>query len=205
MSITTIIGPMFSGKTTELIRLIKREKLAKKKCLVIKHFIDNRFDIIKNSEEDGVPNHITTHDKICYCDCDIIYLSDLHDKTIIDNIIKNYAVVGIDEGFFFRNINIFCNKLADAGIVVIVSTLDSSYKQEIFSEIADLIATSEKIVKLGAVCMICQNQDASFTIRTIDSNEKILVGGEEAYKCVCRQCLNIYKNQKEIAYHDNNS
>ena len=197
MSITTIIGPMFSGKTTELIRLVKREMLAKKECLIIKHSIDNRFDNNVSNAKNKVTHHITTHSGLSYHECDIIYLSDFNNKQIIETIKKKYDVVGIDEGFFFKGINNFCNKLANNGILVLVSTLEGSYKQEIFSEIADLVASSEKVIKLTAVCMKCQQNDASFTIRIIDSDEKFLVGGEEIYQCVCRSCLNQFKKSKK--------
>ncbi len=195
MSITTIIGPMFSGKTTELIRLIRREKLIKKnKCLVIKHVNDIRYD----EKNTNMFNHITTHDGESYDECDFINLSNFTDDKIVDDIINKYNVVGIDEGFFFKDINFFCNKLADAGVSVIVSSIDSSYQQEIFSEVADLIAMSERIIKLSAICMICEERDASFTIRISDSKEKFLVGGKDLYRCVCRQCLNIFKKNRQI-------
>ncbi len=150
-TITTIIGPMFSGKTTEFIRLIDRKHIAGKKCLIIKHGIDNRFDVGEDN------NHITTHSKIKYRKCDIVY------QTMLDNfdaIIDKYDVVGIEEGFFFTNICKFCNDLANYGIDVIVATLDSSYKQELFEEIGNLIATSENVIKLSAICMQCKKIDA---------------------------------------------
>lgn len=200
MSITTIIGPMFSGKTTELLRLVKRQKFVKKNCLIIKHSLDTRYDNTNNNvEKSEIFRHITTHDGLCYNECDIIYLPDFNNNQIINDIIKKYKVVGIDEGFFFKDINFFCNKLANAGIYVIVSSIDSSYKQEIFPEIADLIATSEQVIKLTAICMVCQKQDASFTIRTNDSEEKIVVGGKEMYQCVCRSCLNLFNKSKKDA------
>src|ERR1700722_1663174 len=111
MSITTIIGPMFSGKTTELLRLIERERIAGKKCVIIKHAIDNRYvDFINTTNKCQGIYHVTTHGEICYYKCDIIYMS-----TISNN---DFADLLIDKNF--------CNKLADAGIIVIVSTLDTS-------------------------------------------------------------------------------
>lgn len=187
MSITTIIGPMFSGKTTELIRLIDRQRVANKKCLIIKHSGDTRFD--KNNDPDFDLYHITTHNEIKYTKCDIVYLSSLENNEIVDKIKKKYDVVGVDEGFFFKGINDFCNELADHGITIYVSSLDTSYKQVIFPEIAKLIGSSEKIKKLKAICMSCQSENGVFTIRTIDSDVEIIVGGTEMYQSVCRKCL----------------
>ena len=195
MSITTIIGPMFSGKTTELIKLIERQRIADKKCVIIKHCIDNRFDNNSSTTDIGI-YHITTHSNICYSKCDIIYLTDLTDDTIINDLIEKYQVVGIDEGFFFKDINNFCNELANSGILVIVSTLESSHKQTLFPDIGDLIGSSDRLFKLNAVCMRCKNNDAFFTIRTIESDKEILVGDEDMYQCVCRPCLNHFRSDK---------
>ncbi|QGR53822.1 thymidine kinase [Moumouvirus maliensis] len=196
MSITTIIGPMFSGKTTEFIRLIERKKLAGKKCLIIKHTQDNRFE-----EVDAKEKHVITHNKFKYKNCDIVYNTDLMNDEFIGYIKTNYDVVGIEEGFFFNNLTNFCNDLANENIEVIVSTIDSSYKQEIPQEIAKLIATSENVVKLKAVCMECKHTDASFTIRTIDDEQDILIGGCDIYRSVCRPCLN-ENNKRRLAFKD---
>jgi thymidine kinase len=190
MSITTIVGPMFSGKTTELIRLVDRQRIAGKKCVIIKHSIDNRFD---SMDDVTTQFHVTTHSKIFYNKCDIIYLSKLDDDQIIISLKQKYDVVGVEEGFFFKGINNFCNMLADYGILVIVSTLETSYRQKVFPEIGDLMGSSEKLIKLTAVCMKCKKNDASFTIRKIESEEEILVGGNETYECVCRPCLIEFK------------
>ncbi len=206
MSITIIIGPMFSGKTTEFIRLIDRKKIADKRCLIIKHpsddRFDDRFDDLQGDINSKNKYHITTHSKIRYDGCDIKYITDLTNEDIIENIIKTYDVVGIEEGFFFKNIGNFCNILANNGIDIIVATLDSSYRQELFSEIGCLIAISEDVIKLKAICMQCKKADASFTIRTVDSDEEILVGGKDIYKSVCRKCLVEFnkckKNNKDI-------
>ena len=185
MSITTIIGPMFSGKTTELIRLIDRKRISGKKCLIIKHKIDIRF---------GTDKNITTHGNIIYDKCDIDYVTDIMD---LDNIKRSlsYDVIGIEEGHFFDGIFMYCNKLANDGLDIIVSTLDGSFQQILIKhEIGDLIATSEKVIKISAICMYCLQENASFTIRTIESNETILVGDRDIYKCACRKCLNKFKN-----------
>lgn len=190
MSITTIIGPMFSGKTSELIRLIDRKRIADKKCLIIKHVGDTRFDIGTDVY------HVTTHSNICYKKCDVLYLSVLDN---IEPIVNKYNVVAIDEGFFFVNINDYCTKLASHGIDVIVASLDTSFKQQLFPEIGKLIGNSEILIKLSAICMKCKTADAIFTVRTIESEVEILVGGCDIYQSVCRACLNKSLNIISVA------
>lgn len=178
MSITLIIGPMFSGKTTELIRLIDRKRISGKKCAIIKNKIDNRYEI----------NYVTSHNNHKYSNCDILIYQDLS-LEIANELKKKYDVIGVDEGHFFPNIDSFCGDLADNGIDVFVSALDSSFQQKLFIHIGDLISHSEIVIKLDAICMKCKTENASFNIRTIDSEEEILVGGSEIYQCVCRKCL----------------
>lgn len=194
MSITTIIGPMFSGKTTEFIRLIERKKIAGKKCLIIKNYRDIRYD-----SDDNDKYHITTHNNIIYRNCDIMFTDNLNKISLIETFQEKYDVIGIEEGFFFEGVTDFSNELANRGMEVIISTLESSYKQEIFSEIGKLIAISEDVIKLKAICMECKTSDASFTIRTIESDEKILVGGIDKYQSVCRKCLNIHKRKNTLS------
>ena len=194
MSITLIIGPMFSGKTTELIKLVDRKLFANKKCLVIKHIIDTRYD---KNDQTSHTNCIITHNKICHTNSDIITMSDLDDDNKISELIEsNYDVIAIEEGHFFPGLVKGCVTLANANIDVIVSALDSSFKQELFTNVGNLIANAESVIKLSAVCMLCNNADAHFTIRLIDRTEQILVGGTDIYKSVCRKCLNSYKLSK---------
>lgn len=199
MSITTIIGPMFSGKTSEMVRLIDRKRIAGYRCLIIKHCDDNRFDLKLCDSEKIDKNHITTHGDIRYTKTDICYYKSL-DLMLAEKIVndKSYDVVAIDEGFLFgENIVEFCNYLANRNIEVIVSTIESSYKQKILPGIANLIAISEDLIKLKSICINCK-KDASFNIRTIDSNKDILVGGADIYKSVCRSCMNNFKSAQFI-------
>jgi thymidine kinase len=188
MSVTLIIGPMYSGKTSELIRLIDRKRHADKKCLIIKKEGDIRFD----------DSYVTTHSQIRYKNCDVIHLMDITDE-FIDNLIlsKKYDVVGIEEGQFFVDLSKYCNKLADGNIDIIISALDGTFKQELFKEIGILIPWAENVIKLNAICMMCKNSDGNYTIRTNDIKEEICIGGEEMYKSVCRPCLNNFKIQKD--------
>lgn len=185
MSVVVITGPMYSGKTTELTRLINRKKIAKKRCVIVKHSRDTRYDV---EGESG----ITTHMGQTYNDVEIITVSELT-ETLMFTLIENYEVVGIDEGFMFGDsIKEFSCDLANNGIEVIVSSIDSSYKQEPFSSIVSLIALSENHIKLSAVCKDC-SKDAHFTVRLVTpgtnsiAEEAVIVGNN--YKAVCRSCM----------------
>lgn len=200
MSITCVIGPMFSGKTTELIRLIERKMIAGKKCLIIKHSHDTRY---------GSQSSIGTHGKSNYSKCPIITLGKL-DLIFANKLIsEQYQVVAIDEGFFFDFVAEFANHLANNKIDVICSSLESNYKQQVFENIAQLMIYSEKIIKLSAVCNCCKSKNAHFTIR-IDApkhipiagptqvslvggaSQDIIVGGSDKYSSVCRNCLQTF-------------
>jgi len=180
---------MYSGKTSELIRLVDRNKYAGKKCLIIKYDKDLRFDDM----------YVTTHSQVRYKNCDIIHFAELSDAFILELIVgKKYNLVAIEEGQFFLNLSHYCSLLADNFIDVIVSALDGNYKQELFKEVGNLIPKAENVIKLSAVCMECQNKDGCFTIRTNNMKEEIVIGGEEMYKSVCRDCLKNFRNLKEI-------
>lgn len=183
MSITTITGPMFSGKTTELVRLIDRKIIAGKRCLIVRHKLDKRYDLDSSKS-------ITTHMKCQYGGSDIVVVDALTDSLFTD-ILEQYHVVGIDEGFLFENISIFCTNLANRKIDVVVSTIDSSFKQACFPEIGKLTAISEHVIKLSAICMDCQS-DAHFTVRISDEDQDVVMddGTGQKYKALCRPCMN---------------
>src|SRR5208282_1524583 len=109
--------------------------------------------------------HVTTHGHIRYQKTDITHSPTLTTQDV-DNWItsKKYNVIAIEEGHFFPDIQTHCIKLANNGIDVIVSALDSSFKQELFADIGELIANSETVNKLSAVCMMCKQSDGHFTI-----------------------------------------
>ncbi|QHR82605.1 thymidine kinase [Brazilian porcupinepox virus 1] len=168
-----IIGPMFSGKSSELIRLIRRYKLANYKCKVIKYNNDNRY---------GNFNTLITHDSISI---DAISTSLLSDTIISMNDID---VIGIDEGQFFDDIVTYSEYMANNGKIVIISALDGTYQRKPFGKVLELIPLSEKVTKLSAVCMSCF-KDASFSKRICDNKEIQLIGGNDKYKSVCRECF----------------
>lgn len=176
MSLNLIIGPMFSGKTTELFRLVRRYILAGKRAVIVKYAKDNRYDSVM----------ACTHD-LCKMEAlSAIRISDVYDKLL------DFDVVGIDEAQFFDDILPHVDNLANLGKTVIIAALDGDYQKKPFLPIVPLFALSEKIVKVNAVCRTC-GRDAAFTIRTTTSRELEVIGGEEMYRAVCRSC---YKNLK---------
>jgi len=167
--IEIIVGPMFAGKTTEMLRRIDRAELARRRCLVIKHARDCRYSDDK----------VSTHDYI------------MHDAFACSELMPNfhltfqYDVIGVDEGQFFPDIVQFAEKLANIGKTVIVAALDGTFQRKPFGRVLELISKCESITKITAVCRETGN-DAPFTMRTISSNDIELIGGAEMYSAVSR-------------------
>lgn len=173
--IQIILGPMYSGKTTQLLERLNKHTITERKCLVINHATDKRYGI----------NSITTHSgrKL-----PAITESRLFD---IDELTLSYAsVVGIDEGQFFDDIVEFSENLANTGKTVIIAALDGDYKRECFGSIKYLIPKAESVIKLNSVCMKCHNK-AAFTERLGPEADIQLVGGHEKYIATCRGCHKI--------------
>jgi len=172
-NIQLIIGPMYSGKSTELIRRLKRYKIAKKKIILFKHTKDDRFEI----------NNVCTHDKE---KLEAFNFESL--KLIPNDLLEFVDVIGIDEGQFFSDIVEFSDDMANKGKIIIISALNGSFKKEPFEVIANLIPIVDEILNLSAVCMIC-GKDAHFSKRITDENETVLIGGLDKYISVCRNCF----------------
>ncbi|XP_059472251.1 thymidine kinase, cytosolic-like [Neocloeon triangulifer] len=169
--IQVIFGPMFSGKTTELIRRMKRYQVANKKCLVFKYSGDTRYDNVS----------LSTHDQQ---KLPAISASNLLEHM---DIAMMYDVVGIDEGQFFSGTVEFCEKLADCGKMVVVAALDGTYQRQGFGNILHLVPLAESVEKLTAVCMMCFG-NASYTKRIGNEQEVEVIGGADKYMAVCRSC-----------------
>jgi thymidine kinase len=170
--IEIIYGPMFSGKTTEMYRRIRRHSLAKKNCLVIKYRKDTRY-----SEE-----MLSTHDRVMMEAVSCSVLSE------VLNVVQHVNVIGIDEGQFYPDLIDFCESMANQGKIVIVSALDGTFERKPFRNVLELIPKAESVVKLNAVCMLCGGV-ASFSKRLVDSTAVELIGGAETYAPVCRKCF----------------
>lgn len=175
--IEAAIGPMYSGKSEELIRRLRRAKIAKQKVQVFKPAIDNRY-----SKVDVVSHNGDKIEGICISNSEEI-LELLDDDT---------EVVGIDEiQFLDRGIIHICRTLANRGLRVIVAGLDMDFRGEPFGPTPEILAISEFVDKLTAVCMVCGNP-ATRTQRLIDGKPAmydeptILVGAKESYEARCR-------------------
>ena len=181
--IECICGSMFSGKSEELLRRIKRGVIAKQKVLLFKPSIDNRYD----------ENRVSTHNGNSYDSISIEKSSD------ILNFVKDtkYDIIGIDEIQFFDNdIVKIINKLADDGIRVIVAGLDMDFKAEPFHPMPEIMAISEMVTKLHAVCNKC-GKEASRSQRLINGKPAkyddpiVVIGASESYEARCRHCHKI--------------
>lgn len=177
--INIIIGCMFSGKSTEIIRLIKRySQINKYKLLLINHKSDSRYG----------NNVISSHDKVqldCYS---LEKLNDIKE----DEIYKKSNVIFIEEGQFFKDLFQFVTEAADNdNKIIYVAGLDGDYKRNEFGDICKLIPHAEEIVKLKAICSKCNDDtEANFTKRIIDNCSIELVGSKESYIPVCRKHYN---------------
>ena len=175
--IQLILGPMFSGKTTELLRRMRRYAAAGKRCVVLKHALDDRYTA-------GDSSVASTHDRQT---CSAVPVADLIGDAY--DHCRDADVVGIDEGQFFPDVVEFCERLAndDAGKIVVVASLDGTYRREPFGRVLELVPRAESVVKLCAVCVEC-HRDAAFTKRLGAETEVALIGGADKYAAVCRRC-----------------
>ena len=180
--IEVITGSMFSGKTEELIRRLKRANFANLKVEIFKPVIDTRYS------ESKVVSH----------DSNAIISTQVESATNIPLMVSNVDVVGIDEAQFFDNGLVeVCNRLADSGIRVIVAGLDMDFKGNPFGPIPALISIAEYVTKVHAICMRCGNL-AHYSYRKSDTDKIILLGEKDIYEALCRNCYNdaMKKNKK---------
>lgn len=175
------IGSMYSGKTSSMLRDVKRYKLARKRCLVVKYTDDTRYDHLATS------GGIVTHDEIEYKGFDIITCKRLSEVPV--EAIIQHDVVGVDEGQFYDDL-LVVDEWANMGRIVIVSGLDGTFQKKTFGRIPELIPLCEKVKKCTAVCSDC-GADAAFTKRTVEVKGDPLkdIGGADKYKAVCRVCF----------------
>ena len=172
--IEVIAGSMFSGKSEELIRRLRRAKIARQKVQVFKPQIDERYS----------KDHIVSHSEMKHESANVRTAADVR-----ANVRPDTEVVGIDEAQFFDNELIkVVNELAEQGMRVIVAGLDQDYTGKPWEPIPQLLAVAEYITKTHAICMKC-GQPANYTQRTFDSEERVAVGGEGMYEARCRQCF----------------
>lgn len=171
--IEVICGSMFSGKTEELIRRLKRAKIARQQVEIFKPAIDVRYD------EEKVVSH----------DANEIMSTPVPSSSNILLLANNVDVVGIDEAQFFdAELPNVCSQLANQGIRVIVAGLDMDFLGKPFGPIPNLLAVAEYITKVHAICVKCGNL-AHFSHRTIISEKLVVLGEKESYEPLCRSCF----------------
>jgi thymidine kinase len=172
--IEVICGSMFSGKSEELIRRLRRAEIARQKVQVFKPGLDDRFDddhIVSHSRQRLPSQRVSTSAEL---------LEAVEDDT---------RVVGVDEAQFFDSGLVeVCEELADQGLRVVVAGLDQDYLGVPFEPIPQLLAIAEYITKTQAICMRC-GAPANHSQRLIASEERVVVGAGDVYEARCRQCF----------------
>ena len=172
--IEVVTGSMFSGKTEELIRRLRRAQIARQRVQVFKPGIDSRFG----------DDHITSHS-----DMRLRSENVASSRELLERVRPDTEVVGIDEGQFFdAELPAVCNTLADQGKRVVVAGLDQDYLGKPFEPMPQLLAIAEYITKTLAICVVCGNP-ANHTQRLVVSSARVLVGASGTYEARCRACF----------------
>jgi thymidine kinase len=172
--IEVITGSMFSGKSEELIRRLRRAQIAKQRVQIFKPEIDDRYGT----------DEIVSHSAMKIGSSNVSSSSELLKRVQADT-----EVVGIDEGQFFdADLPAVCNELAGLGKRVIVAGLDQDYLGKPFEPMPQLLAIAEYITKTLAICMVCGGP-ANHTQRLVYSKERVLVGATGTYEARCRHCF----------------
>jgi len=172
--IEVICGSMFSGKSEELIRRLRRAQIARQRVQIFKPKLDSRF-----SED-----HIVSHSEMKI-------RSQLVSgaREILDLLDGRTQVIGIDEGQFFdMDLAYVCNNLADSGKRVIVAGLDQDFRGKPFDPMPELLSIAEYITKTLAICVRC-GAPANRTQRLVENPDRLLVGATDAYEARCRLCF----------------
>ena len=172
--VEVITGSMFSGKSEELIRRLRRAQIARQRVQTFKPAIDNRFS------EAQIVSH---------SDMKISSENVANSRELAERVRPDTEVVGIDEGQFFdADLPAVCDALAKQGKRVIVAGLDQDYLGKPFEPMPQLLATAEYITKTLAICMVCGGP-ANHTQRLVASKERVLVGASGTYEARCRHCF----------------
>ena len=172
--IEVVVGSMFSGKSEELIRRLRRAQIARQKVQIFKPALDTRY----------ATDHIVSHS-----DMRIPSEAVERSRELIDRVHPDTEVVGIDEGQFFdMELPAVTNELANMGKRVIVAGLDQDYLGKPFDPMPQLLAIAEYITKTLAICMVCGNP-ANHTQRLVASEDRVLLGAQGMYEARCRRCF----------------
>ena len=183
--VEVVCGCMFSGKTEELIRRMKRAQIARQNLQIFKPAIDDRYG------KEYVASHNSNR-------IDSIPVS--HAKEILDLLEDSTRIVGIDEAQFFdKSIVEVVERLANRGLRVVVAGLDMDYRGQAFGPMPELMAIAEQITKLSAICVVC-GAPATRTQRVSLKEEQVLVGASEAYEARCRGHHHFVREQSFVKH-----
>ena len=172
--IEVIVGSMFSGKSEELIRRLRRAQIARLRVQIFKPVIDTRYG----------NDHIVSHSEMRIGSAAV-----QSSQALLSQVAPDTEVVGIDEGQFFdADLPAVCDTLADQGKRVIVAGLDQDYLGKPFEPMPQLLAIAEYITKTLAICMVCGNP-ANHTQRLVVSEDRVLLGAQGTYEARCRRCF----------------
>ena len=178
--IEVVCGSMFSGKTEELIRRLKRARIANQRVEVFKPLIDTRYDNVK----------VVSHD------ANAVHATPISSSKLLLEMSDEVEVVGIDEAQFFdMELVDVTQRLAERGKRVIIAGLDMDYLGKPFGPIPHLLAVAEYITKVHAICSRCGNL-ATHSYRTVQEDSTVLLGEKESYEPRCRSCYNAAQTAK---------
>lgn len=185
--IEVVCGSMFSGKTEELIRRMKRATFARQRVVIFKPQIDTRYsdaNVVSHDRNELTSTSITDAGEI------LTRLATSRDGGQYD-----IDVVGIDEAQFFgMNLVGVCNRLADAGVRVIIAGLDMDFKGAPFGPIPNLCAVADEVTKVHAICVKC-GALAYVSHRLVHNQNQVLIGEQAEYEPLCRECYNKLRNK----------
>ena len=183
--IEVVVGSMFSGKSEELIRRLRRARIARQKVQIFKPAIDTRYS----------DDHIVSHGEMR-----IESRAVEGSRQLLEAIEPDTEVIGIDEGQFFdQDLPAVCSALADRGMRVIVAGLDQDYLGKPFEPMPQLLAIAEYITKTHAICMVCGNP-ANHTQRLVASEDRVLLGAHGMYEARCRRCFDpLLASERSVA------
>lgn len=176
--IEVIAGSMFSGKTEELIRRLRRAQYARQQVEIFKPVIDTRYSV----------EEVVSHDE------NSIQSTPVENSANILLLAGNVDVVGIDEAQFFdKGLVEVCQKLSDLGTRVIIAGLDMDFQGRPFGPMPELMAVADYVSKVHAICMRC-GSIAQFSHRLVSNDKQVLLGEKSEYEPLCRVCYNKAKN-----------
>ncbi|MCQ2235489.1 MAG: thymidine kinase [Bacteroidales bacterium] len=179
--IEVVTGSMFSGKTEELLRRLRRATFARQKVVLFKPALDNRYSETEVVSHDSTSLAAT----VVYDSLEMLHLS------------KDAQVIGIDEAQFFDDSLVdICQKLANEGKRIIIAGLDMDYRGVPFGIMPKLMAIAEFVDKVHAICVRC-GRLAQYSHRTIKQNDLVVLGEKDRYEPLCRRCYQMFNNNNE--------